>query len=93
MDVPQSGDQSRKTNVRNLDADESCEYYSETLIRQLHNLDANLDYKHTCRLVGGKYIKSHLKITAERKSEGSKKKYLKKCKKISLPWENSKIGL
>ena len=59
VDVPQSGDQSRKTNVRNLDADESCEYYSETLTQQLHNLDANLDYKHTYRLTGGKFIKTH----------------------------------
>ena len=59
VDVPQSGDQSRKTNVRNLDADESCEFYSETFIMQLHRLDKNLNFRHTYRLTEGKYIKSH----------------------------------
>ena len=59
VDVPQSGDQSRKTNVRNLDADESCEFYSETFIMQLHHLDKNLNFRHTYRLTEGKYIKSH----------------------------------
>ena len=59
IDLPQSGDQCHKTNVKKLGVDESCEFYSDTLVQKLRMLIKDIDSKHTYRLTNGKHIKSH----------------------------------
>jgi len=59
IEKPHSGDQCHKTNVKNLGADESCEFYSYALMDKLRMLIKDIDSKHTYRLTNGKHIKSH----------------------------------
>ena len=59
IDKPCSGDQCHKTNVKNLGADESCEFYSFALVSKLRELIKEIDAKHTYRLTNGKHVKSH----------------------------------
>lgn len=59
IEKPHSGDQCNKTNVKKLGADESCEFYSFTLMNKLRMLMKDIDDRHTYRLTNGKHIKSH----------------------------------
>lgn len=59
IEKPHSGDQCHKTNVKNLGADESCEFYSFALVSKLCELIKDIDAKHTYRLTNGKHIKTH----------------------------------
>ncbi len=58
LDVMQSGDQTYTIDAKNIATDESCDIYSDLLVRQLYWLIENLKHNATYRLTG-QLVKAH----------------------------------
>lgn len=58
LDVMQSGDQTYNIDAKNISTEESCDIYSDNLVRHLYWLVENLEYNSTYRFTG-RLVKSH----------------------------------